>query len=202
MRFIIAFCLLATSLFSATILAESEDVDYSVNFLGRSIDLEPYFQGYPYSGWNANYDSGKLLYRHTTPEGTWMMIQDFPEEGLIDPEAGRKLMDVDLSTRNLWTMRFDELGGDMIVLGDERNDEVLNLWRMSLTDGSLTKLTDVPYIYGWDFSADKKKIGYIARHGAQQPYRNCLTMLDLESGESTEVICEENGEHPQASKHE
>lgn len=196
MRILILNVLLAAVILSPSIsLAESDEVDYSVDFLGRSINLEPYFQGYPYGGWNANFDSGKLLYRHTTPEGTWMMIQDFAEEGLIDPKAGRKLMDVDLSTRNLWTMRYDELGGDMIVLADERNDEVLNLYRMSLTDGSLKKLTNVPYIYGWDFSSDKKKIGYIARHGAQQPYRNCLTMLDLESGESTEVICEENGKH-------
>jgi len=196
MRFIISIFISIATLTPSTLLwAETEDVDYSVNFLGRSINLEPYFQGYPYGSWNANFDSGKLLYRHTTPEGTWMMIQDFTDDGLIDPEAGRKLMDIDLSTRNLWTMRYDELGGDMIVLGDERNDEVLNLFRMSLTDGSLKKLTDVPYIYGWDFSKDKKKIGYIARYGAQQPYRNCLTLLDLESGENTEVFCEENGEH-------
>ncbi len=196
MRIILLICLLIVTLLPATTtLAESEDVDYSVNFLGRSIDLEPYFQGYPYGSWNADFDAGKLFYRHTTPEGTWMMIQDLTSEGLIEPEAGRKLMDIDLSTRNLWTMRYDELGGDMIVLGDERNDEVLNLFRMSLDDGSLTKLTDVPYIYGWDFSKDKKKIGYIARYGDQQPYRNCLTLLDLASGENTEVICEENGEH-------
>jgi dipeptidyl aminopeptidase/acylaminoacyl peptidase len=179
----------------ATIRADADELDYSVNFLGRSINLEPYFQGYPYGNWNADFDAGKLFYRHTTPEGTWMMIQDLTDDGLIDPQAGEKLMDIDLSTRNLWTMRYDELGGDMIVLGDERNDEVLNLFRMSLKDGSLTKLTDVPYIYGWDFSNDKKKIGYIARHGDQQPYRNCLTLLDLASGESTEVICEENGQH-------
>jgi dipeptidyl aminopeptidase/acylaminoacyl peptidase len=196
MRTLILNVLLTAVMLSPSIVvAESDEVDYSVDFLGRSINLEPYFQGYPYSGWNANFDSGKLLYRHTTPEGIWMMIQDFTGEGLIDPKAGRKLMDVDLSTRNLWTMRYDELGGDMIVLADERNDEVLNLYRMSLTDGSLKKLTNVPYIYGWNFSSDKKKIGYIARYGAQQPYRNCLTLLDLESGESTEVICEENGKH-------
>lgn len=196
MRLLIPTCLLAVMLIiPATIRADADELDYSVNFLGRSINLEPYFQGYPYGNWNADFDAGKLFYRHTTPEGTWMMIQDLTDDGLIDPQAGEKLMDIDLSTRNLWTMRYDELGGDMIVLGDERNDEVLNLFRMSLKDGSLTKLTDVPYIYGWDFSNDKKKIGYIARHGDQQPYRNCLTLLDLASGESTEVICEENGQH-------
>jgi len=175
--------------------AETDEVSYTVNFLGRSIDLEPYFEGYPYGGWNANYEAGKLFYRNTTPDGTWMMVQDLADGGLIDPEAGDRLMDVDLSKRNLWDMKYDEMGGDMIVRGDERNDEVLNLFRMSLDDGSLTKLTDVPYIYGWDFSKDNKKIGYIARYGKQQPYRNCLTVLDLATGESTEAICEEGGSH-------
>jgi dipeptidyl aminopeptidase/acylaminoacyl peptidase len=196
MRFSICLALLAATLASSSLaMGEEDSLDYTVNFLGRTIDLEPYFQGYPYGSWNAQFEAGKLFYRHTTPEGTWMMIQDLGDEGLIDPRAGRQLMDIDLSTRNLWTMRYDELGGDMIVLGDERNDEVLNLYRMSLTDGSLKKLTDVPYIYGWNFSKDKKKIGYIARYGVQQPYRNCLTLLDLATGESTEVVCEENGSH-------
>jgi hypothetical protein len=127
----------------ATIRADADELDYSVNFLGRSINLEPYFQGYPYGNWNADFDAGKLFYRHTTPEGTWMMIQDLTDDGLIDPQAGEKLMDIDLSTRNLWTMRYDELGGDMIVLGDERNDEVLNLFRMSLKDpATLSQLPD------------------------------------------------------------
>ncbi|MEE4297354.1 MAG: hypothetical protein V2J20_12140, partial [Wenzhouxiangella sp.] len=179
----------------AYLWAESDELSYTVSFLGRTIDLEPYFEGYPYGNWNANYEAGKLFYRNTTPDGTWMMIQDLSDDGLIDPESGKRLMDIDLSTRNLWDMKYDEIGGDMIVRGDERNDEVLNLFRLSLENGSLTKLTDVPYIYGWDFSKDKNKIGYIARYGVQQPYRNCLTLLDLATGESAEVVCEEGGTH-------
>jgi len=190
-----SIALIAILIAPAALWAETDELSYTVSFLGRSIDLQPYLEGYPYGGWMASYEAGKLLYRETTPDGTWMMIQDLPQDGLIDPEAGDRLLDIDLSTRNLWTMKYDEPRGDMIVLGDERNDEVLNLFRMSLTDGSLKKLTDVPYIYGWDFSKDKQQIGYIARYGAQQPYRNCLTMLDLATNESTEVLCEENGTH-------
>lgn len=175
---------------------ETDQLEYAVSFLGRTIDLELYFQDYPYGSWRADFEAGKLFYRHTTPEGVWMMVQDLEADGgLIDPEAGKKLMDIDLSTRNLWSMGYDHVGGDMIVTADERNDEIFNLYRLSLQDGSLTKLTDVPYIYGWDFSKDKSKIGYIARFGDNQPYRNCLTILDLESGESLEVICEEGSEY-------
>jgi dipeptidyl aminopeptidase/acylaminoacyl peptidase len=92
-------------------------------------------------------------------------------------------------------MRYDSIRGDMIVQGDERNDEVMNLYRLSLEDGSLHKLTDVPYLYGWTFSKDGRTIGYIARYGDAEPYRTCLTLLDLASDESSEVLCEEGGEH-------
>jgi len=178
-------------------VAETGDLDYAVSFLGREVDLEPYFQDYPYGGWNADFESGKLFYRHTTPEGTWLMVQDLSvgEGELVDPEAGQRVFDIDLSTRNLWGMQYDSIRGDMIAQADERNDEVMNLYRLSLKDGTLEKLTDVPYIYGWDFSKDGQTIGYIARYGEAEPYRNCLTLLDLESGQSTEVLCQEGGEH-------
>ena len=116
---------------------EVQQLDYTVSFLGRTINLEPYFQGYPYGAWNADFEAGKLFYRHTTPDGTWMMVQDLEvngNSGLIDPEAGQRLMDIDLSTRNLWGMKYDHLRGDMIVQADEKNDEVLNLYRLSLKD--------------------------------------------------------------------
>ena len=162
------------------------------------MNLEPYFQDYPYGGWNADFEAGKLFYRHTTPDGTWLLAQDLSVgegTGLVAPEAGVRVFDIDLSTRNMWGMRYDSIRGDMIVQGDERNDEVMNLYRLSLEDGSLLKLTDVPYLYGWTFSKDGRTIGYIARYGDTEPYRNCLTLLDLASGESTEVLCEEGGEH-------
>jgi dipeptidyl aminopeptidase/acylaminoacyl peptidase len=185
----------------ATACAESELVDesgveYTVNFLGRDIDLEPYLQEFPYGGWNADFEAGLLFYRSVTPEGTWLMAQELEVGvGVVDPEAGRRITDVDLSTRNLWGMKYDSIRGGMIVQADERNDEVMNLYRLSLDNGALEKLTDVPYIYGWSFSKDGSRIGYIARYGDTEPYRSCLTLLDLATGVSTEVLCEEGAKH-------
>lgn len=168
----------------------------SINFLGRDIDLEPYFQDFPYGGWNAEFEAGLLFYRNITPEGTWLMVQDLEVgAGVVDPEAGRRVTDIDLSTRNLWGMEYDSIRGDMIVQADERNDEVINLYRLSLDNGALEKLTDVPYIYGWSFSKDGSTIGYIARYGDTEPYRSCLTLLDLATRLSTEVLCEEGAKH-------
>jgi len=175
---------------------EEAGLEYTVDFLGRSIDLEPYFQDFPYGGWDADFEAGLLFYRNITPEGTWLMAQELDVgAGVLSPEAGRRVTGIDLSTRNLWKMGYDSIRGDMIVQADERNDEVMNLYRLSLEDGALEKLTDVPYIYGWGFSRDRSTIGYIARYGDAEPYRSCLTVLDLDTGASTEVLCEEGADH-------
>lgn len=172
--------------------------DAAVSFLGRRIDLRPYLQEFPYSRWNADFEANRLFYRQVTPEGTWLMVQDLDramESGLVAPEDGRRVTEIDLSTRNLWGMRYDSINGEMIVQADERNDEVMNLYRLSLDTGTLHRLTDVPYIYGWTFSKDGRTIGYVARYGDGEPYRSCLTLLDPATGESTEVVCEEGAKH-------
>ena len=179
-------------------LPAQDAATYTVSLLGRTIDLQPYFQGFPYGGWNADSDAGRLLYFHTTPEGSFVIVQPLTVgrgSGMVSPEQGHRLHDIDWSTRNYWGTRYDSLSGDMILLSDEKNDEVINLSRMSLEDGSLERLTWVPYIYGWGFSKDNKTIGYIARYGTTEPYRNCLTLLDPASGLNREVLCEEGAEY-------
>ncbi len=175
-----------------------EESKYTVTFLARTIDLEPYVQGFPYGGWDADFEAGTLTYFHQTPTGDFLMVQPLEVghgSGMIDPEAGRRVHDIDWSTRNYWGTDFDSIAGDHILLADERNDEVINLYRLSLETGALEKLTDVPYIYGRDFSKDGRTIGYIARYGETEPYRNCLTLLDPHSGASREVLCEQGSRY-------
>ena len=172
--------------------------EYTVSFLGRVIDLEPYYQGFPYRSWRPNFDSGKLFYFNRTSKGDFLLVQDLVTgmgSGQIDAEQGRRVHDIDWSTRNFWELEYDELTGQMTVFGDERNDEVINLYRLNVDDGSLTKLTDVPYIYGWDFNKNRETIGYIARYGETEPFRNCLTLYDILTGQSAEALCEEGSEH-------
>ena len=171
--------------------------EYAVRFLDRTIDLRPYFQGFPYVGFDADFDAKRLFYFHETPEGRWLMVQPLEVgkgSGPIDPAAGRRLHDIDWSKRNYSGMRYDSVTKDMVLQSDERNDEVFNLYRVSLDNGALTKLTNVPYIYGWSFSKNHRQIGYIARFGAGEPYRSCLQLLDPASGSSREVLCQQGGE--------
>lgn len=170
--------------------------DFNVRFLDRTIDLAPFFEGFPYSGWNADFDAERLFYFNDTPQGRFLMVQPLRTgAGLVDPAAGTRLHDIDWSRRNFSGMRFHAPSGDMILQADERNDEVFNLYRLSLRDGTLRRITDVPYIYGWDFSKDDTRIGYIARHGAGEPYRTCLVVMDAGGGAEREVVCEQGGEH-------
>ncbi len=170
---------------------------YTVRFLDRTIDLRPYFQGFPYVGFDADFEAKRLFYFHETPEGRWLMVQPLKAgkgSGQVNPEAGRRLHDVDWSKRNYSGMRYDSVSKDMILQSDEKNDEVFNLYRVSLSNGAITKLTNVPYIYGWSFSKDNRQIGYIARFGAGEPYRSCLQILDPASATSREVVCQQEGE--------
>lgn len=170
---------------------------YTVTFLDRTIDLRPYFQGFPYVGFDADFEAKRLFYFHETPQGRWLMTQPLKAgrgSGQVRPEAGKRLHDTDWSKRNFSGMRYDSVTTDMVLQADERNDEVFNLYRVSLGSGALTKLTNVPYIYGWSFSKNHREIGYIARFGTGEPYRSCLQVLTMASGASREVVCQQEGE--------
>ena len=199
-----ACLVLAPALFSSLAAAQAPAQNasnggsgYSVRFLDRSIDLRPYFQGFPYVGFDADFEAKRLFYFHETPEGRWLMVQPLKVgkgSGPVKPEAGRRLHDIDWSKRNYSGMRYDSVTKDMILQSDEKNDEVFNLYRVSLANGAVKKLTNVPYIYGWSFSKDNRRIGYIARFGTGEPYRSCLQILDPASGTSREIVCQQEGE--------
>ncbi len=189
--------LAALALLAASAVSAQET---TVTFLDRTIDLEPYVQGFPYSGWNADFDSGELFYFHETEDGRFLVMQDLefgPDSGLVDPEDGGAVSDIDWSRSNFWGMRYDSLRRDYVVLADERNDEVMNLYRLVPRGGPLLQLTDVPYVYGWSFTKDYQRIGYIARFGSTEPYRNCLRLLDPGRGlnprtiDERDVLCEQ-----------
>ena len=62
-----------------------------------------------------------------------MMVQDIEaagDRGLVDPGVGQRLTDIDLAKRHLSGLKFDHVSGDMIGIGDEKNDEVRNLYRV------------------------------------------------------------------------
>jgi hypothetical protein len=90
----------------------------TVTFLDRTIDLQPFLEGFPYFGWDADFDADRLFYFHETPEGRFLMMQPLAlGEGTVDPEAGTRVTDIDWASRNFWGMQYDSLRGGMILAG-------------------------------------------------------------------------------------
>ena len=70
----------------------------AVDFKDRTIDLTPYFEGFPYSGFTPYYDAGKLYYYH---QDSITMLKQVDLEGELDLEQGERISDIDFSTRDL-----------------------------------------------------------------------------------------------------
>jgi dipeptidyl aminopeptidase/acylaminoacyl peptidase len=168
-----------------------------VELPGRTIDLQAHLMEFPFGSWSAVFGAGQLLYLRTTPQGQFLHAHSLPSgagDPPLDPEAGRLVNAIDWSGRWLGERKHDPQSGDIIVVADERNDEITNLYRLSLSDGSLTRLTDVHQILAFDFAPDGRRLAYVGRHGAEEPRRSCLYMLHLPEHEQREIVCDNGGE--------
>ena len=165
--------------------------DTMVSFKGRNIDLKPYVEGWPYYGFKPSYDAGKLFYYHQDSTTSLKMLD---LNGEMAFEKGEIISDIDFSKRNVWGIKYRKADGKLYWSGDERNDEVINLYRLDPSNGHVEKLTDVPYIFGWAWDPTETKIAYVARLGSKEKRLSELRILDIESGEE-EVIMKDTPEY-------
>lgn len=173
---------------------EGDSSDYIVSFRDRSIDLEPYVQGFPYHRFMPDLEHRFMLYFETTPDGQWLRHLSFEEGSQIDVSDGRKLTDIDWSTRSFLYGSYNPVVDRFVFLGDEQNDEFFNLYALDLDSGDIEMLTDVDYVYGWGYSDDHRLLGYVVRHGETGPFNSCLHVRDLDSGDDQQVWCDEDGD--------
>jgi len=157
----------------------------AVMFKGREIDLTPYFEGFPYSGFSPYYDAGKLYYFH---QDSITMLKQVDLDGDFNLENGEIISGIDFSTRNAWGMRFRKTDGFLYWVGDEVNDEILNLYRLNPEDKSVEKLTDVPYIFGARWNKNQDKIAFVTRLGHMENRLGELRILDLTTMEEKTII--------------
>lgn len=168
--------------------------NYRVTFRDRTIDLEPYVQGFPYYRFLPDLEQGHLVYLEDTPQGRWLQVLDFEPGQPVDVTQGRKVGDIDWSTRSFAYGSYNPVLERFIFLGDENNDEYFNLYAIDLADGAMEALTDVDYVYGWGFSDDDAQMAYVVRHGTAEPFNSCLHVRDLESGDDRQIWCDEGGD--------
>jgi len=179
--------------------AAPSSTDASVRFRDRTIDLTPFIQGFPYKNFTPDYDSGRFFYMHEGADSMQMMSQPMPSAGgEIDVTKGTAALTpaIDWAKRSFWGMEHHPSTTSMILWGDEKNDEVTNLFKLSLADGSLTRVTDKPYIYGFGLDAKKARVAFLPRYGTSKDaqFKTCLTMLDWATAKEEELLCDETAE--------
>lgn len=167
---------------------------YVATFRDREIDLEPYVQGFPYSGFAIDLEHGLTTYSHTTPDGTFLRLLELPDQGALDPTTGDILTGIDWSTRNLWGAEWHAPSGKFLVMTDEANEERINIYMLEPDTGQLEQLTFNDYTYGMGWNEDESRLAYIARNGAGEPFDSCLHVMDPATGDDDEYFCDGGGD--------
>jgi dipeptidyl aminopeptidase/acylaminoacyl peptidase len=93
-----------------------------------------------------------------------------------DLAAGEPISDVDWYLRSRESSHWDEATSALFYVGDEHNDEVLNLWHLPLGGGPLRPISDEPYVYGYRVDAARGRVALVVRRG-DGPYTSCLVLI-------------------------
>jgi len=157
-----------------------------INFMDRDVDIKSFFTEFPYSPYliKVSKDGSKLFYIKSGEINSLMML-DLTKERDLD--KGVKISDVDFAKRSFWKHNYNSKDNSLYWIGDETNDEIINLYRLNLDKKVIEKLTDVPYIYGWEFDPSYTKIAYIARLNQNENRQDELRVLDLTTLKETIV---------------
>ncbi len=178
--------LLLTAAFSC-----SRKEDGNVDFLGRSVPVQSFLEGFPYSTWGfyLSDDASKLFYVRQT-EGNPLLMLDLAER--TDIEGGAVISTENWAEKNFWNPEWNERDSMLYWIGDQRNDEKIDLYRMDPATGKTECFTDVPYIYGWSFNDDKTLAAYVARISqTENDHVDEFHVLDVVTGEDR-LICTDN----------
>jgi dipeptidyl aminopeptidase/acylaminoacyl peptidase len=157
----------------------------TVSFEGRTVDLAPYLKEFPYSQFSVSRDGSKLMFFKTGAENR---LQWIGAESGNTLSGAVDIIDTDFSKRNCWSPRYNEKDSLVYWIGDERNDEIINIYRTRPGSNIAERLTDVPYIYAWSFDPGRTKIAYVARLGQNEDRLDELHIIDLATLDDT-LVC-------------
>ncbi|MBR5042449.1 MAG: S9 family peptidase [Bacteroidales bacterium] len=160
----------------------------SVKFLGRNVPVQSFLEGFPYSTWGfyLSDDAEKLLYVRQTGGNPLIMLDLAASTDIND---GKVISDDNWAEKNLWHPKWNEKDSCLYWVGDQSNDEKLDLYRLNPETGKVDCFTDVPYIYGWGFNDDKTLAGYVARVSqTESDHVDEFHILDVVSGEDR-LVC-------------
>ena len=159
----------------------------SVHFVDRDVDVKSFLTGFPYTTWGfyLSDDATKLYYLRNDEPSPLVMLD---LNKCTDIDKGDIISTDDWSKKNFWHPSYNEKDGYLYWMGDQANDEKIDLYRMDPATGETTCFTDVPYIYGWSFNDAKDKAFYVARIAQQgDDHTDEFHILDLKTLEDKTV---------------
>jgi dipeptidyl aminopeptidase/acylaminoacyl peptidase len=157
--------------------------DNLIHFKDRTIDLDLFLQGYPYSNPYIDLRAGKMFYRHKGKTDELMMTSfDVGSKEKVDLARGRVISPRDFSKRTWWGAAWSPATKTVLIQADEQNDEVINLYSLDPETGAEKKLTHTSYIYGWELSHDGRRVAYVTRATKDEMSPSDVRVLDLATG--------------------
>ena len=186
-KILISGMLLISAAFLFTSCSQKQD-EGKVPFIDREVDVLSFLEGFPYSTWGfyLSDDASKLIYVRNT-DGNPLLLLDLAES--TDISRGKVISNENWAERNFWSPEVNENDGCLYWMGDQANDEKIDLYRLNPATGETTCFTDVPYIYGWSFNDDKTLAGYVARISqTENDHVDEFHVLNVVTGED-KLIC-------------
>jgi dienelactone hydrolase len=160
-----------------------------IEFKGRTLDLDAYLEGFPYTTPFVDVRTGHLFYKKKGETDELMMLAFDPKSDTkLDLSNGQVISPRDFSKRNLWGAFYSKLTKKVIIEADENNDEVINLYELDPETGSERKLTTTSYIYGFEMTEDGKKIALATRSAKDELSPGDVRVLDLTTGKEKIVF--------------
>ncbi|WP_102407694.1 alpha/beta hydrolase family protein [Parabacteroides bouchesdurhonensis] len=173
------FAILMLLVVAMTTNAQQTSSDLVLKFQGRDVNIAPFFQDFPYSQFSLSDDGTKLFFFKASNENKLQWLDIAKEQDL---SKATDVVDLDFSKRNCWHPQYNDKDGCVYWIGDESNEEIINIYRSNLLSPNPEKLTNVPYIYAWNFNPKKDKIAYVARLAQNEKRLDELRILDLKTG--------------------
>ena len=160
-------------------------------YFDREIDLAPFLAGFPYERFQPSLETGRLFFYEVGDAYTLKMLT-LPDAGTgkWDLAGAPAVSDVDWSKRSLWSIHHHAASNTLWMHADAANDEQMNLWTLDLGSKALEQVTHHDYVYGFGFSEDEARIAYLPRAGKKAPFKTCLRIREVASGEEREVVCD------------
>ncbi len=174
---------LFVSLAVLTLGALPARADHVIQFKDRTIDLDLYLQGYPYSSPYIDLRAGKMFYRHKGKTDQLMMTSfDVASKQPVDLSLGRVISPRDFSKRTWWGAAWSPATKTVLIQADEKSDEIMNLYSLDPETGAEKRLTNTSYIYGWKLSHDGRRVAYVTRATKDELSPADVRVLDLATG--------------------